>query len=103
MDTSKIKSNVKNLYSISRDKMITGAPDTVIFAPGGTRRQATLLGIKPDTRKYAVWGGESLIRCLEILFKFGVKNVFVGIIRFPNLIEVSYQRDHLVEWIHQGL
>lgn len=74
------------------------APTTMILAPGGTRREAVLAGISPQSEQYARWSREQMIRCADMLFRLGVQNLFVIALRSSTLAEVSSFRERIVGW-----
>jgi hypothetical protein len=79
------------------------APQTVIYAPGGTRRQAVLAGLRPDDDTYAAWSRQQMLTSLEQLFRFGVEHVVVNVLRPAQVAEVGPYRERLFSWLHEGL
>src|SRR5690349_23889732 len=79
------------------------APATVIFAPGGTRRQAALAGIAPQSDEYAFWSREQMIACAHRFFALGVRHLFMSIMRPRQLAEVGRYRERLLDWIDWGV
>lgn len=78
-------------------------PATVLFAPGGTRRAAALAGISMQSDDYARWSRERMIECAGLLFRFGVRHLFMNIVRPPQLAEVGRYRERLFDWLEWGL
>jgi hypothetical protein len=79
------------------------APTTMCFAPGGTRREAVLAGISPQSDEYPRWSYDRMIASIDIFFRLGVRHLFVTALRFPQLAEVGRYRDRLIDWLDSGL
>lgn len=79
------------------------APETVLFAPGGTRRRAALAGVSPQSDEYARWSRERMITCIDVFFRCGVRNLFASMLRPPQLAETGHYRERLMSWLDWGL
>lgn len=79
------------------------APATVIYAPGGTRRNAVLAGISPQSDEYARWTREHMIATSDLFFRLGVRHLFMSVMRPPQMAEVGRYRDRLLDWLDWGL
>jgi hypothetical protein len=79
------------------------APTTMCFAPGGTRRQAVLAGISPQSDDYPRWSYARMIESINVLFGLGVRHLFVTVLRFPQLAEGGRYRERLIDWIVEGV
>jgi hypothetical protein len=65
------------------------APRSMVYAPGGTRRSATFAGVEPWSAEYIRLGQDKVTACLEVLFRYGVQNVFMPIIIAGHVNEVE--------------
>lgn len=74
-------------------------PATVIYNTAGTRRQAALAGVAPHSDDYVFWSRQRMITCFELLFRFGVHNLFSCLVRSNQFAEVGYYRERLIDWI----
>jgi hypothetical protein len=79
------------------------APTTLIYAPGGTRRQAALAGIGPDSDAYPRWSAEHMRADTALLFQYGVRHVFMTILQSPQFAEVGRYRERLMAWLAEGV
>lgn len=79
------------------------APETLIFAPGGTRRSAVLAGIAADSEEYPAWSRGRMVACLERIFAHGVRNIVAVMLRPAQLAEVGRYRERLFAWLAEGL
>jgi hypothetical protein len=79
------------------------APTAMFLAPGGTRREAVLAGISPQSEEYPRWSRQRMIECIELLFRLGVRHLFVTALRSAPLAEVGHFRDRLIDWTDQGM
>jgi hypothetical protein len=81
------------------------APATMIYAPGGTRRQAVFQGIEPWSDDFISWARDNLFKSSELIFSYGVKHLILPFITPGNLQEVNRYREVLVEraqWVLSG-
>lgn len=79
------------------------APTTMFLAPGGTRREAVLAGISPQSEEYPRWSRERMLECANLLFDLGVRHLFLTVLRFPQLAEVGRYRERLIEWLDESI
>ncbi|HJZ49806.1 MAG TPA: hypothetical protein VKE41_21665 [Roseiflexaceae bacterium] len=79
------------------------APVTMFLAPGGTRREAILAGISPQSEEYPRWSRERMFGCIDMLFRLGVRHLFVTALRSAPLAEVGRFRERLLDWTEQGM
>jgi hypothetical protein len=75
-----------------RERIAACAPQTVVWAPGGTRRQAIAAGVPLDNN-YIDWAWTQHMRCIELFFTLGVKTLFAPILGPPQVREVSDYRE----------
>jgi hypothetical protein len=73
------------------------APRSMVYAPGGTRRSATFAGIKPWSEEYIRVGQEEYMACLEIIFRYGVENVFMPTLMATHTSEVGTTQADAIE------
>lgn len=69
------------------------APQTVVWAPGGTRRQAALEGVPRE--RYFDWAWEHQFRCVAQFFRLGVQTLFVSVLGPPQVREIGPYREQL--------
>jgi hypothetical protein len=79
------------------------APATLIYGPGGTRRQAALAGIPFQSDAYAAWTHERMVESLAVLSHIGVRHIVINLLRPAQLAEVGRYRDRLLTWLEAGL
>ena len=78
-------------------------PQSMIYAAGGTRRAATLAGIK-DQDKYVQWSAEQLLISFGLFAKYGVKHIVTHAIVPTQWKEnTPGYREKLVGWISGSL
>lgn len=88
----------------SREKVARLAPETIIFAAGGTRRSAVLAGISPSVDEYMHWTRQQMVACFDLIFQHGVRHIFTFAIVEGQLQETTLgYRERLVHWVDQGL
>lgn len=73
------------------------APATMIYAPGGTRRQAVFKGIEPWSDEFLQWARNCLFSACETIFYYGVQHLILPFIIPGNLREVNRYRAALME------
>lgn len=73
------------------------APPSVVYAPGGTRRQAAFLDLEPWSKEYTYWSLKQTIKNLDLLFSHGVRHVFSPLIISKHLLEVNRYRHNLFQ------
>lgn len=78
-------------------------PATVLYAVGGTRRQAVLAGLTPDGEEYPRYAVAQMYACLDRLFTYGVQNVIATVLQSPQLAEVGRYRERVMAWVRDGL
>ncbi|HUS17643.1 MAG TPA: hypothetical protein VM536_21820, partial [Chloroflexia bacterium] len=79
------------------------APQTMVYAPGGTRRDAALAGIGGNGREFARWSRARMLGFVEMVFRHGVQHLFTGVITPNQWREVGSYRDQLLGWVAEGL
>jgi len=82
------------------------APITMIYAPGGTRRQAAFEEIEAWSDDFIGWVRENLFKSSELIFRYGVKHLVLPFITPGNLQEVNRYRGVLLErakWAVSGV
>ena len=79
------------------EEVVKVAPTTMIYAPGGTRRQAVFKGIEPWSDDFVHWARERLLRCSELIFQHGVQHLLMPFIVPGNLQEVNRYQKQLLE------
>lgn len=79
------------------------APSTVLYAVGGTRRQAVLAGLQPDGEEYPRYAVAQMYACLDRLFANGVQHVIATVLQSPQLAEVGRYRERVLAWVRDGL
>src|SRR5947207_3034303 len=95
--------SLENFLCAPAEQVAAVAPTTMFLAPGGTRREAVLAGISPESETYPYWSHDRMIECIDLLFHLGVRHLFVTALRSAPLAEVGHFRNRLLEWTDQGL
>lgn len=94
----------ETFLTLSHQEIARVAPETIIFAAGGTRRSAVLAGISPGADEYMHWTRRQMVACFDLIFQHGVSHIFTFAIIEGQLKEVTPgYRERLVEWVDQGL
>jgi hypothetical protein len=75
------------------------APATLVYTPGGTRRQAALHGIAPNSDAYVRWGTERMLESFAAVFELGVRHLFTGLARASQFAEQGVYRERLLGWL----
>lgn len=73
------------------------APQTLIYAPGGTRRSAALAGIEPWSREYVRWAHASSLEAFDLIFRHGVRHLISTAVSPGNAEESNRHSDKLYE------
>lgn len=79
------------------------APSTVVYAASGTRRQAALAGINPQSDAYARWSHTLALDAVQMTFDHGVRHVFTLLAGPGQFHEVGAYRARLLDWIEWGI
>jgi hypothetical protein len=79
------------------------APETIVYAQGGTRRAAALAGISTTDDAYARWSQDRMVESIALLFRYGVRNIFTIAAAPSQFAEVGPYRERLTTWIAHGL
>lgn len=79
------------------------APQTMIYAPGGTRRQAELAGISFQSEDYPAWSRQRMVETIAALAHVGVRHIVMNLFRPSQLAEVGRYRERLLAWLEAGL
>lgn len=75
------------------------APQAIVYAPSGTRRQAALAGIDSSSDAYAAWSRSQAMSSVQLLFDHGVRHVFTLLAGPGQFQEVGNYRERMLEWI----
>ncbi|NNJ13499.1 hypothetical protein EKD04_024550 [Chloroflexales bacterium ZM16-3] len=78
-------------------------PETVIFAVGGTRRSAALVGISAQNDEYASSSRVRMISCIDQFFRLGTRHLFTSMLRPGQLDETGRYRERILSWLDWGL
>ena len=85
------------------DAAVAGvAPATLIWAPGGTRRRATIEGVPLDER-YIAWARGHLVENVALFFRLGVQHLIVPILGPRQMAEEGLYGERLIAWIGGAL
>lgn len=79
------------------------APETVIYGPGGTRRQSALSGISPESDDYATLTRRWMAESIEAFAQVGVRHIIMNLLRPAQMAEVGRYRERLLNWLAEGL
>ncbi len=76
------------------------APETVLFAPAGTRRRAALDGIPRS--EYSSWAIRELGESVALLFKNGARNIITPLLGPRQLSDPQEEyRNQVIKWISE--
>ena len=78
------------------------APETLIFAAGGTRRNAVLAGISTTDYGYVTHTRGQLLETFDLLFRSGVRHVFTPVSTHVNFSETGEYQTKLLTRIAHG-
>jgi hypothetical protein len=81
------------------------APQTAVYAAGGTRRRAVLEGIEPWSDAFLHWARQRLLSRIDMLFRHGIRNLFITTFTPENFREVNrYQAQMMqrLDWFVAG-
>ena len=76
------------------------APATMVYGVGGTRRQAAFAGIEPWSNQFAQWARTGSLRSIDLIFRHGVRNLFLIAFSPGNFREIHNQREQMMEKLH---
>jgi hypothetical protein len=80
------------------------APDTLIFAPGGTRRSAAFAGIKSEDAAFIRWSRRRASAVFALMFEHGARHIFMGLFTQSQYDEVTGgYRERIVDSIKWGV
>ena len=82
------------------EEVIKVAPTTMVYGAGGTRRKATFEGIEPWSDEFMRWARSRVLSRIDLIFRHGVRNLFVTTLTPDNFREVNRYQDHLLEQMH---
>lgn len=79
------------------------APQSVVYAAAGTRRDAALAGLSTDSDEYAQWSRARMVEACALIFEHGVDHIFTILAAPGQFAEIGPYRKKLVEWIRWGV
>ena len=80
------------------------APDTIIYAPSGTRRHAILNGVADSGWDYAEWSRVQLFNCFELLFQYGIRHIILPLMSADLLKEATPNyTEYVWDWVKWGI
>lgn len=91
--------SLKEFLAAPAVEVTYAAPESLIFAAGGTRRRVVMDGYAADSEEYARVSREHMIGAINLFFRLGVKNLFMTAIRPGQLSEVGRYRERIVSWV----
>lgn len=96
-------SSIQDFLSYPIEKIRPSAPETVVYAASGTRRNAVGAGISLRSDDYARWNHTQMVRSCEIIFDHGSRDV-ITVLATPNqFMEHGFYGERLVDWIEWGM
>ncbi len=75
------------------------APKSMVVAPGGTRREAVMAGINPNSDDFAKFMFGRMSSQFDMMFRNGVRHLFSGTITPNQWNEVGPYRHKLIGWV----
>ena len=91
--------SLAELLAAPTEQVARLAPATLVYTPGGTRRQAALAGIEAHSEAYVRWARERMVESCGVIFEHGVRQLFTGFARASQFAEVGTYRERLVAWM----
>lgn len=76
------------------------APITAVYGAGGTRRRAVFEGVEPWSDEFVNWARTRILSCIDLIFRHGVRNLFVTTLTPDNFREVNRYQAQLLERTH---
>jgi hypothetical protein len=76
-------------------------PATLLYAVGGTRRQAVLAGLEPDGEEYPRFAAEKMFEAFDRLVQYGAQHIVATVLQAPQLAEVGRYRERVLAWVGQ--
>ncbi|RRR74935.1 MAG: hypothetical protein EI684_05910 [Candidatus Viridilinea halotolerans] len=95
--------SLETFLQAPHEQVAAVAPTTLIYAPGGTRRNAVLAGIEPTSDAYASWSHQQMLHGLQVIFAHGVRHCFAVILRPAQVAERGRYRERLFSWLAEEL
>jgi hypothetical protein len=104
MTTDQAFPSLETFLTAPLDEIRALAPETMIFAAGGTRRSAALAGISTASDEFPRWSRLRMMACFDLLFQHGIRHLISHAIIPDQWHEVTAgYRQSLVRWIDWGL
>ncbi len=95
--------NFNEFCNLPSEEIAKQVPASMIFAAGGTRRAAALVGIR-DQDEYVKWSAEQLLISFGLFAKYGVKHIITHSIVPTQWNETTPgYRDKLLGWVSEIL
>lgn len=88
---------------VALEQIANVAPTTMAYTPGGTRRAGVLAGIEPWSQTFVQWVRGEMLRCCDVIFAHGVRNLLLPALVPTNFQEVNRYRDQLIDWVSWGI
>jgi hypothetical protein len=76
---------------------------SVLYLPGGTRRQARLAGIDIRSEAYPSWSRRRMMEAFTVLFESGFRHVITTCLQPTQMDEVGHYRENVIRWMDWGL
>ncbi|NJN15311.1 MAG: hypothetical protein HC822_02930 [Oscillochloris sp.] len=95
--------DLETFLQAPREVIAALMPPTLVYAQGGTRRDAALHGVDPSDDGYADWSQQRMITTMDLLFNYGVQHIFTIAAAPSQFAEVGRYREKLIGWIVEGL
>jgi len=89
--------------NLPAEKKAEYAPESMIFAAGGTRRAAMLAGIT-DQKEYVLWSATQMLKCFSLFAQVGIRHIITHAITPKQWQEDTPEyREALIEMVRLGL
>jgi hypothetical protein len=96
---------IEEFLGASIEDVVKVAPSTMVYAPGGTRRQAAFLGIEPWSEAYVHWAHERTLAACGLIFRHGVRHLLTPVYTPGNVQESNQHRQRIfsqIDWFLAG-
>lgn len=91
---------LKDFLSAPIETVAKVAPMTAVYGAGGTRRRAVFEGIEPWSDEFVNWARTRILSCIDLMFRHGIRNLFVTTLTPDNFREVNRYQAQLLERTH---
>lgn len=89
---------LEEFLAAPRSEVAKVAPKTMIYSPGGSRRQAQFEGIEPWGHEYFQWARKRAMDCCDLIFRHGVRYLIVLLLSPDVVREMNEHNKQAMHW-----